>query len=98
MSKHTPGKWVVAHRGFEGKPTVVAHRAGRPCTIALLESGKREEDAANARLIAAAPELLDTLKRAAIDLTKKLEERGELADSDTIALIHAVIAKAEGQS
>ena len=98
MSKHTPGKWVVAHRGFEGKPTVVAHRAGRPCTIALLESGAREEDAANARLISAAPDLLDALKRAAIDLTEKLEERGELADSVTIALMHAAIAKAEGLS
>ncbi len=94
MRKHTPGRWVVAHRGCEGKPTVVAHRAGRPSTIALIESGKREEDVANARLIAAAPDLLIALKRLSVAMSEinPNDYTPELQDAD------AAIAKAEGRT
>jgi hypothetical protein len=57
--KHTAGKWSVGHAGFERVPTVVANRPGRPVSVARCYSGKREEDEANARLIASAPDLLE---------------------------------------
>ena len=61
MSGHTPGQWTVGHAGFERVPVVVAKRAGRPATVAQCDGGNRDEDEANARLIAAAPDLLAAL-------------------------------------
>jgi hypothetical protein len=75
-AQHTPGPWIVTHgqllrvqaRGQgEGwkSPAVICgvHRLGR-----LLGAERTAESAANAVLIAAAPELLDALKalRAAV--------------------------------
>jgi len=99
MSKHTPGPWTFGHWGNDfwvgTQPNGLSGKVAR----VLWGMGEGvEEGRENARLISAAPDLLDALKRAAIDLTEKLEERGELADSVTIALMHAAIAKAEGLS
>lgn len=58
MRAHTPGQRNVAHAGFERKVCVVARRAGRPVTVAMFDSGNKDEDEANARLDVAAPELL----------------------------------------
>lgn len=62
MATHTAGNWAIGHAGFDRKPVVVAKRAGRPVTVSVLDSGKAEEDEANAKLIAAAPDLLRALR------------------------------------
>ena len=62
MEHHTPGPWVAEH---ESDPAQVGTEAGRfvamtlPCSDSCIASG---EDYANARLIAAAPDLLAALE------------------------------------
>jgi hypothetical protein len=63
MSKHTPGPWTidVAYGGWSirSKGIMLALSGGSISTWITPE----DEDAANARLIAAAPDLLEALKR-----------------------------------
>jgi hypothetical protein len=61
-SKHTPGPWEVSPFTRKGEPTRIdAEVEGETVTIAVL--GKRgDETAANAELIAAAPELLQACR------------------------------------
>lgn len=99
---HTAGQWTVGHAGFERKPVVVARRAGRPATVCICDGGAREEDEANARLIAAAPELLAALKEivaADDEAIRELAKIGLDASHQISALTEkarAAIAKATG--
>lgn len=78
---HTPGPWKVERPYIRG--------AGR--VIASLESGRNEvEDTANARLIAAAPELYGAL----VDLIGFLFHGKK--DRQTILRATAALAKARG--
>lgn len=71
MSGHTPGPWTTNYMG-NGEWEVVANGPDRDdvagiCIVAgglgtVLEDGRDYESDANARLIAAAPELYDSLK------------------------------------
>ena len=58
MNKHTPGPWSVIN--IHADPVVVAHN-GQSITGPWTKL--TEEDLANARLIAAAPELLEALSK-----------------------------------
>jgi hypothetical protein len=76
MSKHTPGPWVkdygytlghikaISPRQGTWTPTVARYDIGAPDYPAIKDPEERE---ANARLIAAAPELYEALKRIAAD-------------------------------
>ena len=80
---HTPGPWRVERPYIRG--------AGR--VIASLESGRNEvEDTANARLIAAAPELYETLmelyKALVIEeISAETRTRARLRARDALALV-----------
>lgn len=89
MSKHTPGPWK-AH--FEDAYFVTGPDLGRVAMMMNLKGahglgGRRSgnESAANARLIAAAPDLLDACKAALSD------------DQPYIEKCRAAIAKATGE-
>jgi hypothetical protein len=94
MSKHTPGPWAVTKK----QPTVVVNEGGnRWVARAFIGNGKSprfhndpDEAEANARLIAAAPDLLDALKSFIGEsrLGSTLEQR--------VALATAAIASATG--
>ena len=89
MSKHTPGPWAVG-------PDLEVFYApnGAPITRPLrLTSlvGRTEEDVANAKLIAAAPELLAALE----GLTEGPLSLNEL--NELMADAREVIAKAKGE-
>lgn len=76
MSKHTPGRWQLTTVPFELRNTDSAaaiygplSKEGGACFIADISRSPGDEEAtANAKLIAAAPELLEALKEAVGDV------------------------------
>ena len=87
--KHTPGPWNYDRSGYS-----LYVNSGRELVTALSMDGKRlETSEANARLIAAAPDLLEALK----SVIAWLDASDESAFSDSqLALARAAIAKATG--
>jgi len=93
MSKHTPGPWKVEHRGY--KYIVSKSRDGYITRDVCRMDGSTMAafaQEANARLIAAAPELLEALK----DALQLLEVYGGDFEEATRNQARAAIAKAEG--
>ena len=87
MSGHTPGPWVVD----AGKPLMVLAESGG-FAVLISEAGRKvtTTDKANARLIAAAPDLLEAAKA-------MTEPAGEIAYRERWMALKAAIAKAEGR-
>jgi len=84
MSKHTPGPWVYENYG--GTVHVfLDNEYGTPSICKLLSFDKN----ANARLIAAAPELLEALER--------VKATGVFLGAITQEMVDAAIAKAKGE-
>lgn len=94
MSKHTPGEWVIDWNvsrldifSADAKTLVASLRRSS------LSSSIDEEAKANARLLAAAPDLLEALKALmARDLENRLNGFPEVAEA------RAAIAKATGEA
>ena len=59
MSKHTPGPWIRSYHGFQ-----VLTRNSETSICELKGSKPRDEQIANADLIANAPDMLDALQMA----------------------------------
>ena len=96
MSKHTPGPWKVEDNPWGGTPHV---RSGRRRLLRLLAEGNEEiaESVANARLIAAAPDLLAALEAVTTHLGELLIDLGPCEDDrDVLDVARAAIAKARG--
>lgn len=67
MSKHTPGPWFIFGNGHcVGGPAIAPLGESQTAGIAMCSMSKRHTDecVANAKLIAAAPELLRVLREA----------------------------------
>lgn len=101
--KHTAGPWVAApYSSMVGAP-VVASPSGRPvCSVTYFAlgdgfEGHDEVSAANARLIAAAPDLLEALELA---LEYFNSAQAQLSASGQVArdAARAAIAKATGET
>lgn len=82
MSKHTPGPWAPSDE------TCNYVWSGDTCVARMAETDEKE---ANARLIAAAPELLEALRRVAMN--GSVSQIISKADRD---YMDAAIAKARG--
>ena len=92
MSKHTPGPWCVDDHPKMQILMVVAEAGGMPGLI--VNQGRiTKTDRANARLIAAAPDLLEAAKQV---LARLDHETAPVTMFDADKLRHA-IAKAEGK-
>lgn len=102
-AKHTPGPWAHCTEGFP-RPDVRAANgravartwmvcSGTPKTAAGYQA-RCEEDRANARLIAAAPDLLEALKQIEPILTRMYGPQA--AELPPMQVVRAAIAKAEG--
>ena len=86
MSEHTPGPWaVVVKRGVWVGPVVMADNGKRGIAFVVGESD------ANARLIAAAPELLAAIKQGLHQMEHSTGQQ------DLRALFRSAINKAEGR-
>lgn len=90
---HTPGPWEVIYCNRDLPPHVVSKLRFKPVDVMIgdkrLRVSENESGDADARLIAAAPELLACLKLAADIIGHP--------DDDASKLIAEVIAKAEGR-
>lgn len=62
MSKHTPGPWDVAETRLN-YDTVIRGTKREPIALVQISGYSKSEGAANANLIAAAPDLLEELKK-----------------------------------
>jgi hypothetical protein len=94
MSKHTPGPWQV-----HGSHIYTADPE-RALLAQVFNSGSKASDyplQANARLIAAAPELLEALKECLPYVGQTLANTGSMDAYYTEAKACAAIAKATGE-
>lgn len=100
MSKHTPGPWWFAQHDEFGRYDVGNGDAPMFRTIAPADSGpgewsitdyRHDHQEANARLVAAAPEILEALK----GLVSAVEAEGDAERMTERA--RAAISKAEGK-
>ena len=93
MSNYTPGPWQYA---IDGDRSVIAPIGGTP-VICQAPKNKRSENPewiANARLIAAAPEMLEALGRA----YASMKYSGWPEESQVLACVEKAIAKAAGET
>ena len=91
MTEHTPGPWTI--KQFGG-PQISGPKGYAVATMwgALSVRELKGQDLANAKLIAAAPELLE----ACVEFVRRVEA-GEIRSKLTYATMKAVIAKAKGE-
>lgn len=88
--KHTPGPWAfIDPDGLAVRHPQVYSDTGAICNVTWLGDGRIDELRANARLIAAAPELLEAL----LDCREALRRTGHDGE---LAIVNAAIAKATG--
>ena len=91
MNKHTPGPWTWADNYYglfgSGQDNAVLKYASYE---GMWLPEYEPQGKANARLIASAPELLETLKKADTYLT-----RGDASRTRIVQIIRTAIAKAE---
>jgi hypothetical protein len=94
MEQHTPGPWVWGYYGMNDEWV----RTGDGEAVVPVGYNQSEREA-NARLIAAAPELLAALKRAIEVLDAEGITYGNCDDEplDVLNAARAAIAKAEGK-
>ena len=97
---HTPGPWAFKMTGWQTNPAAVysPRRPGAVACIPARTSVPLDEQSANARLIAAAPELLAALETAYNQLATWIDSDAWDADDErALELIGAAIAKAKGK-
>lgn len=102
MSKYTPGPWGMPDSG-QGRISKVGANGGWDGLIATADCGdyarSKSEGLANARLIAAAPELLEALEWCADTLAVFVDDGSAAPDSvvgKNLTTALAAIAKATG--
>lgn len=106
-AKHTPGPWAVS-KGYDGSISVSATRpyrinnisAGTPiiCDVYQHPEFDSFSGAANARLIAAAPELLDALRGLLALEEENLHGYDDIDVCAEVQFARAAIAKATGRA
>jgi hypothetical protein len=97
MTKHTPGPWVVAEDVFNDRPEI-RDMDGRLIAVVMAHYPmSATTQSANARLIAAAPELLEALKWLNAEFECRDDDfGGVLFTRNDFDRVRKAIAKAEG--
>lgn len=93
---HTPVPWIItkSKHGIDADKyvvSIVAPERGDRALLIHANHGKDDEADANARLIAAAPELLEALERLRASASRFISQ-----DAACIMLADAALAKAKG--
>lgn len=99
MSKHTPGPWTVNELMFGGE--VSEHHIFIEPDVAVIErkvAGHDQHDMADARLIAAAPAMLEALEHIAASLYYNDYGDPALLSSFDESIIDAAIKAAKGEA
>ena len=93
QTTHTPGPWSLRMTGWQTNPAAIysPRRPGAVACIPARTSVPLDEQSANARLIAAAPDLLAALQWAVETADT------EQYEADWYAAARVAIAKAKGQ-
>lgn len=97
--KHTDGPWEFGSAGFEGDPPYlnIYHEGQAPIIASVLAEEVTEETAtANARLIAAAPDLLAAAESFVRYYDEHLYQNG--AFGDEIESLRKAVKQARGES
>ena len=94
---HTPGPWMVADRFYILMDDDVACEVAKVCEENIDDDCLEQCDA-DARLIAAAPEMLGFLHQIAEECKRRLLKGEDSGDRLTLQLCKAAISKAEGRS
>lgn len=100
IPKHTPGPWKIAGESNTVHEAFIIESESRTICWTADSLGEdddeftSDEDLANARLIASAPELLDSLKDLENILSCKPYDRDE---QKLLVIARAAIAKAKGE-
>lgn len=97
MSNHTPGPWVIDSESLRDGPKSVGpqtSRFGMEEIASIRTNGDNQITLANARLIAAAPKLLEALK----NMLACMEARDMDSMANAANDACKVVAKAEGRS
>jgi len=106
MSNHTPGPWTLGETDRNEQPTVVALDGGVLVAVCAHEciTSLIPEAIANARLIAAAPDLLEALKAIIAELRRVRDVKPEQWDAlvdpglcNAWDAIRSAVTKAEGR-
>ena len=96
MSKHTPGPWHEDGTDEFGDKAIIPVKGGMAVAVVVTNGQLKEVAEANAHLIAAAPDLYETLKA-----IRNLAQRcpaDELRGFDEIAVMaEAALARVEGK-
>lgn len=96
MTMHTPGPWIDESMEFSAGWRCIVRAGQREFDIADPRDRKTDsEDAANARLVAAAPELLDACNMANVVFAEFVNESSPVAIIAIHKKLAAAIAKAE---
>ena len=91
-TKHTPGPWHIGKRA--GNPAIYSHEGAE---IAEMLTVTNDEWRDNARLIAAAPDLINLVADAEFQLARLKGENLSLYARTFSALARAALAKAQGE-
>jgi hypothetical protein len=94
---HTPGPWIVESVENKGQSTIVDNNDHLVAEVYSDSCNQLEEDA-NARLIAAAPDMLNVLKRVKIIWDREGIGSSERESEPLYRDLCTAIAKANGQN
>lgn len=93
MSKHTPGPWTLYDARKDGSTSFYVNHGPDYIGSVHLAPGRAAVGSSNARLIAAAPELLEALQELVYGIERPTSGRFETA----MPQARAAIAKATGE-
>lgn len=100
MSNHQSGTWEFTHSVDKRRGTVFVDGQATICSYGPEDAGYTGTKVANFKLISAAPDMLEALKRALPYLQSDDDDGsvfGRMSYNEVLKLVNKAIAKAEGK-